>query len=73
MSIEEISAEKFFQNVMGNIGSIKTFEGGEWQTFNPLKQSNLNTLITLKPGKGIFIKAKNNANWKFNGNELVVV
>ncbi len=59
----------FFQNVMNNIESITTYENQEWKTYNPLKQQN--SLTLLKPGKGIFIKAKNKAEWNFNGNKLV--
>ncbi len=68
---EEKNTNIFFQNVISNIESVKTFEDGEWKSFNPLKPNELNSLTILKPGKGIFVKAKNNAQWNFNGNEIV--
>lgn len=66
---ENKNTNTFFNNVMGNIESIATYENGEWKTYVSSKQSN--SLTILEPGKGIFIKAKTNANWNFNGNELV--
>ncbi|MCK4522368.1 MAG: putative metal-binding motif-containing protein [Nanoarchaeota archaeon] len=65
----ETNVELFFNNVLNNIESIMIFEDGTWKRFSPEKPNN--SLTTLKPGKGIFIKAKNNAQWNFNGNELV--
>ena len=41
----------------------------EWKSYNPLRP--INTLTTLKPGKGIFINIKTNANWNLNNNEIV--
>ncbi len=67
---EEKGIELFFQNVINNIESVEAFENGEWKTFNPDKSAQLNSLNTLKPGIGIFVKAKNNANWHFDGDEL---
>ncbi len=66
---QEKNVNDFFQNVMDNIELITTFENGEWENFNPSKP--LNSLNTLKPGQGIFIKAKNDAIWYFNGNEII--
>jgi len=68
----EENVNTFFQNVMNNIESIRTFEDGEWKSFNPVKPIELNSLNVLKPGKGIFIKARDNEEWYFNGDELVV-
>lgn len=67
----ETNTDVFFQNVIGNIESITSFENGEWKSFNPLRSNGLNSLNVLKPGKGIFVKAKDNAQWHFDGNELV--
>ena len=53
---------------MGDIEIIATFEGGIWKTFTWGKPSN--SLNSLKPGMGVFIKAKNNAYWHFDGNVL---
>jgi hypothetical protein len=61
----------FLQNVIDNIELVNAYEAGEWKTYSPSKPSDLNSLSNLKHGKGIFIKAKNNAQWYFNGNELV--
>lgn len=68
---ETTNLQIFFRNIINNIESIKTFEDGEWKSFNPSKPNGLNSLTTLKPGKGIFVKAKNNARWHFDGNELL--
>ena len=69
---EEESITTFFQNTLSSIEMITLFEDGEWKNFNPEKPAHLNSLINLKPGKGIFIKAKSNAKWRFDGNELRV-
>ncbi len=66
---ENKDTDIFFNNVMGNIESIATYENQEWKTYNPLKSTN--SLTILNPGKGIFIKAKSNEKWNFNGNILV--
>ncbi|MBU1004469.1 MAG: putative metal-binding motif-containing protein, partial [Nanoarchaeota archaeon] len=68
---QENSVASFFSSVMFNIDSISTFENGAWKTYNPERPAELNTLTTLKPGIGIFVKAKDNADWNFNGNEIV--
>lgn len=70
--LEETNADVFFQNVMYNIELIAIYEGGEWKTFNSQKPPQLNSLTELKPGKGIFVKAKNNAQWLYDGTKLVV-
>jgi len=69
--MQEKSVSEMFQNVMSNIDLVMVYENEEWKTFSPLKPNELNSLITLKPGIGIFVKAKSNAQWNFNGNELV--
>jgi len=60
-----------FQNVMSNIDLVMVYENREWKTFSPSKPNELNSLFLLKPGIGIFIKAKNNATWHFNSSDLV--
>ena len=70
---QETSTALFFNSVIGNIDSISAFENGQWKTYAPSKPDELNTLTTLKPGIGIFVKAKNDAYWIFDGSVLVPI
>jgi len=70
---EEKTINSFFQNTLSNIDLITIYENGEWKNFNPSRPSHLNSLTQLKPGKGIFIKAKGNAGWHFDGTDLEVI
>jgi len=69
--MQEKSISEMFQNVMSNIDLVMVYENREWKTFSPSKPNELNSLFLLKPGIGIFIKAKNNATWHFNSSDLV--
>ncbi|MBW2974894.1 hypothetical protein KY366_04215 [Candidatus Woesearchaeota archaeon] len=69
---EEKGVDEFFRDVMGDIDIIAVFEEGEWKTFSPLKPEGMNSLDVLKPGRGIFIKAKRCSGWGFDGEGVVV-
>lgn len=68
---ESMNVEGIFQSVMGNIDEIATFDKGVWKVYNPAKPSQLNSLVILEAGKGIFVKVKNNAQWRLNGQTIV--
>jgi hypothetical protein len=66
---EEKSPGVWLQNVESNIDAVFLYDNDEWQTYIPGKPQN--SLTMCKPGKALFLKAKNPATWHYNGNNLV--
>ncbi|MBW2989424.1 putative metal-binding motif-containing protein [Candidatus Woesearchaeota archaeon] len=68
--MEEKGAGELFYDVKEDIDLVETFEDGEWKVFSPSRPPMLNSLISIKPGDGIFVKARNSAEWRFEGDHI---
>ncbi len=64
-SIHERDITVVFANVFDDINAVYSFENNEWKSFVPGRADN--SLKTMKPGYGYWIKAKSNAVWTFDG------
>jgi len=52
--------------VNGTYTSIFAFIDGNWSSYSPEKPEFLNTLQTMIPGYGYWVKANDDVNWMFN-------
>ena len=55
--LQEKNTSTFFNNILDNLTAVDSYENNLWKTFVPLKQNN--SLNTLKPGLGYWVKVKN--------------
>ena len=60
-----------FSNVISDIENIFTYENDVWKEYDPSKPSELNTLTTIKPGQGYWIKVNTNSVWQFNNHRFI--
>jgi len=56
-----------FSDVNETYTSIFTFINSNWSSYSPEKPAFLNTLQTMQPGYGYWVKANDDVNWMFNG------
>ncbi|MDP7610144.1 MAG: toxin TcdB middle/N-terminal domain-containing protein [Candidatus Woesearchaeota archaeon] len=66
-SLTEQPIASTLANVNETFTTIFTFNNNVWESYSPNKPSFLNTLQTMKPGYGYWIKANQNVTWQFNG------
>ncbi len=66
-SLNENDVSYVFGDVTSDVESILAYENGEWKTYSPLKDDELNSLKIIKPGKGYWVNVKSDTSWLFDG------
>lgn len=57
-SLDEKNVSIVFSDINASLVNVLSYENNTWYSYSPLKNNQLNSLKTIKPGYGYWVKVK---------------